>query len=145
MVHPRGHEQTNGVLYFVLSAQGVGHAVEIIDGVLRGYGRVVPTVVQDELCSLRKEVFQIRIGRRDHSVVQSVCERHITIEVKRAEVPIRILKYQVLEMGRDNRWLPTTGEKAPFVFTARLKTRKDLLACPRVLRPSINLLTRIHL
>jgi hypothetical protein len=92
-----------------------------------------------------KELFQIRIGRRDDSIVQLVGERHIAIEVERVEIPVRVLEYKVLEMGSDNGWLGTTNEKAPASLATGLEPREDLLSGPRVPRPCIDFPGCFHL
>ena len=145
MVHSRRHEQAHRVLHFGGPAHCIGHAIVIVDGVLWSDGAVVPTVVEQQLSSLREELLQIRIGRRDDSIVQLVGKGHIAVEIQRMEVPVWILEDQVFEMGRDNRWLPLTSKKDPAVFAARFKTGKDLFARTRVLRPGINLLGGFHL
>src|SRR6266436_2009285 len=111
MVHSRDHQQTHGVLYVIRAAHRSNHTVVIVDCVLWGDSGVVPTVIQEELSSRREKCFQIWIGRSDHSVVQFVCERHVTIEVKSTVIPVRILEYQVFEVGRDNRRVRATREK----------------------------------
>src|SRR5215470_9276389 len=105
-------------------------------------------MIQEELSSLREESFQIWVGCGYYPTVQFVCERYVIIEVKRTEGPVRILKYQILEMGCGNvgrRSFGGIAPVAPVVFTARLETGKDLLPCPRVTWSRVNFFCCVHL
>ena len=146
MAHARHHEQTHRIVHVSRAAQGVGDARVVVDAVSRRNQRIIPAVIYQQFSPAGEECLEVRIGRVVRTVVHSVRQRDILVEVEHPEVPGQILEHDVLEViGRDAHRVRSTGQARPPQFASRLESREDLDSCPGVLHRPIDLASGFHL
>src|ERR1700754_577428 len=69
----------------------------------------------------------------------------MAVEVQLRCLPFGILEDEISEVGCDDLGIRTIAECSPVQFASQFQTRKYLLPCSRILRPRIDLFSRLHL
>src|SRR5688572_210040 len=149
MSHAGNQKQAIETVDFRVLASGVGealeertHALVIVDRTNRRDRCIAPAMMLNQFAAIRAKRTQIRVRGIEHGPGFRVAKRDVPIEIQRSEIPVRLLEDRVpvigiakarlyrrrLRIRRYDPRHPSSGNR----FGANRKTRKDLLAGPRI-------------